>query len=69
MNQVQRYYLLNQYELEGEEIELIFQACLNYLTYQEATEVNKHALKGINLNTGFKERLPQLTYNLIKGIP
>jgi len=69
MNQVQTYDLLNQYELTVEEIGLIFQACLNYLTYQEASKLSKHALKNMNLNTGFKVRPPQPTYNPVKGIP
>ena len=69
MNQVQTYCLLNQYELDIEEIELIFQACLNYLTYQEASELSNHALENMELNAGFKLRLPQPTYNPVKGIP
>jgi len=69
MNQVQIYCLLNQYELAMEEIGLIFQACLNYLTYQEALELSNHALENIELNAGFKSRLPQPIYNPVKGIP
>jgi len=33
MNQVQTYCLLNQYDLTAEEIGLIFQVCLNYVTF------------------------------------
>jgi len=69
MNQVQTYCLLNQYELASENIGLIFQACLNCLSYQEASELSKHTLTNMELNAGFKSRPPQLTYNPVKGIP
>jgi len=69
MNQVQTYYLLNQYELDIQEIGVIFQVCLNYLTYQEVSELHNHALKEIELKVGFKTRPLQPTYNPVKGIP
>jgi len=69
MNQVQTYCLLDQYELTIEEIGLIFEACLNYLIYQEATELSNHALNNMELNAGFQSRPPQPTYNPVKGIP
>jgi len=69
MNQVQTYCLLNQYELNAEEIGIIFQACLNYLTFQEATELSNKVLENMELNAGFKHRPPQPTYNPVKGIP
>jgi len=61
MNQVQTYCLLNQYELIVEEIGIIFQACLNYLTFQEATELNNKVLENMELNAGFKHRPSQPT--------
>jgi len=69
MNQVQTYCLFNQYELIVEEIGIIFQACLNYLTFQKATELSNKVLENIELNPGFKHRPPQPTYNPVKGIP
>jgi len=69
MNQVQTYCLLNQYKLNIEEIGLIFQACLNYLTSQEAPELSNKVLEDMELNTGFKSRPLQPTYNPVKGIP
>jgi len=69
MNQVQTYCLLNQYELSVEEIGIIFQACLNYLIFQEASELSNKVLENMELNAGFKIRPPQPTYNLVKGIP
>jgi len=69
MNQVQTYCLLNQYDLTVEEIRLIFQACLNYLTFQEAKELSNKVLENMELNAGFKSRPPQPTYNPVKGIP
>ena len=68
MNQVQTYCLLNQYELAMEEIELIFEICLNYLTYQEASELSNHVLENMELNAGFKTSPPQPTYIPGKGI-
>jgi len=68
MNQVQTYWLLNQYTLDAEEIEVIFQACLNYLTFQEAPELSNRVLEKMELETGFKARPPQPTYNPVKGI-
>jgi len=68
MNQVQTYCLLNQYDLTVEEIGLIFQACLNYLTFQEAIELSNKVLENMELNAGFKIRPPQPTYNPVKGI-
>jgi len=69
MNQVQSYCLLNQYELSIEEIDIIFQACLNYLTFQEATELSDKGLESIELNQGFKHRPPQPMYNPVNSIP
>ena len=69
MNQVQTYCLLNQYELSIKEIGIIFQACLNYLTFQEATELSNKVLESMDLGTGFNKRPPQPTYNPVKGIP
>jgi len=68
MNQVQTYCLLNQYYLTVEEIGLIFQACLNYLTFQEGAELRNKVLENMQLNAGFKVRPPQPTYNPVKGI-
>jgi len=68
MNQVQTYCLLNQYDLTIEEIGIIFQACLNYLTFQEASELSNKVLENMELNAGIKTRPPQPTYNLVKGI-
>jgi len=69
MNQVQTYCLLNQYDLTAEEIELIFQACLNYLIFQEAPELSNKVLENMELNAGFNSRPPQPTYNPVKDIP
>jgi len=69
MNRVQTYCLLNQYDLTIEEIGLIFQACLNYLTFQEAKELSNKVLEKMELNAGFSSRPPQPTYNPVKGIP
>jgi len=69
MKQVQTYCLLNQYELNIEEIAIIFQACLNYLTFQEATELSNKVLENVELNAEFNKRPPQPTYNPVKGIP
>jgi len=69
MNQVQTYCLLNQYDLTVEEIGLFFQACLNYLTFQEAKELSDKVLENMELNAGFRSRPPQPTYNPVKGIP
>jgi len=69
MNQVQTYCLHNQYDLTVEEIESIFQPCLNYLTFQEAPELSNKVLESMELNAGFKSRPPQQTYNPVKGIP
>jgi len=69
MNQVQTYCLLNQYEINIEEIVVILQACLNYLTYQEASWLQSHKLKNMDLELGFKSRPPQPTYNPVKDIP
>jgi len=69
MNQVQTHCLLNQYDLTIEEIGLIFQACLNYLTFQEAKELSDMVLENMELNKGFSSRPPQPTYNPVKGIP
>jgi len=68
MNQVQTYCLLNQYELNVEEIGIIFQACLNYLTFQETPELSNKVQEDTELNAGFKNRPPQPTYNSVKGI-
>jgi len=67
MNQVQTYSLLNQYELSPEEIGLIFQACLNYLTFQDAAELSNKVLEDRELNAGFKPRPPQPTYTIHYG--
>jgi len=48
---------------------MIFQECLNYLTFQEATELSNNVLEDRELNAGFKERPPQPRYNPVKGIP
>jgi len=69
MNQVQTYCLLNQYDLNVEEIGVIFQACLNYRTFQEAPELSNRVLDKIELKAEFKHRPPQPTYNPVKGIP
>ena len=69
MNQVQTYFRLNQYELAVEEIGLIFQVCLNYLTNQEVSKLNNHTLENIELIVGFKSRPPQPIYNPLKCIP
>jgi len=69
MNQVQTYCLLNQYDLTVDEIGLIFQACLNYLTFKEAPELSNKVLENMELNAEFKSRPPQPTYNPVKGIP
>jgi len=69
MNQVQTYCLLNQYELSVEEVGIIFQACLNYLTFQEAQELSNRVLDNLELEAGFNKRPPQPTYNPVKGIP
>jgi len=69
MNQVQTYCLLNQYDLNIEEIGLIFQACLNYLIFQEAAELSDKVLDNMELNKGFSSRPPQPTYNPVKGMP
>jgi len=58
MNQVQAYCLLNQYELNAEEIALIFQTCLNYLTFQEAPGLSNRVLENMELNVGFKATPP-----------
>jgi len=68
MNQVQTYCLLNQYELNVEEIGIISQACLNYLTFQEASELSNKVLESMVLNARAKARPPQPTYNPVKGI-
>jgi len=68
MNQVQTYCLLNQYDITIVEIGLIFQACLNYLTFQEAAELSNKVLDSMELNAGFSSRPPQPTYNPVKGI-
>jgi len=69
MNQIQTYCLLNQYDLTAEEIGLIFQPCLDYLTFQEAAELSNKVLESMELNAKFKMRPPQPTCNLVKGIP
>jgi len=58
MNQVQTYCLLNQYELSIEEIEIIFQVCLNYLTLQEASELSDKVLTSMDLKAGFRVKPP-----------
>jgi len=67
MNQVQTYYLLNQYELNDKEIELIFQTCLNYPSFQEAAELSDKVLEDMEIKAGFKARPPQPTSNPVKG--
>jgi len=69
MNQVQTYSLLNQYDLNFEEIGVIFQACLNYLTFQEVPELSNRVLDKMELEAGFRHKPPQPTYNPVKGIP
>jgi len=69
MNQVQTYCLLNQYDLAIEEIGLILQAYLNYVNYQEASELSNHKLQNMELNVGFKTRLEQPIGNPGKSIP
>jgi len=69
MNQVQTYCLLNQYILISEEMDITFQACLNYITFQEAPELSNKVLELMDLGAGFKTRPAPPTYNPIKGIP
>jgi len=64
-----KYCLFNQYNLTVEDIGLIFQACLNYLTFQEAAELRNKVLENMGLDAGFKVRPPQPPYNAVKGIP
>jgi len=35
----------------------------------KASELSNNALENMELNVGFKSRLPQPTYNPVKGIP
>jgi hypothetical protein len=49
MNQVQTYLLLNQYIFTPEEQGLVFNACLNYLSYQEASELSNKAVEDMEL--------------------
>ena len=42
---------------------------MNYGTFQEASELSDKVLENMELETVFNTRLPQPTYNSVKGIP